>query len=125
MSKADPTVRGQLAILHRPITLTQQAGHMSIAHAVRCFAGFPATAPGKSETIMIVHLLMRYLGRSRRVGLAHVIRQALVAGAPSRAVRVADASHGPGAGDLACAVRGVRSEERRVGKECRSRWSPY
>src|SRR6266852_9278948 len=22
-------------------------------------------------------------------------------------------------------VRGVRSEERRVGKECRSRWSPY
>ena len=23
------------------------------------------------------------------------------------------------------AVREVRSEERRVGKECRSRWSPY
>ena len=23
------------------------------------------------------------------------------------------------------AVRNVRSEERRVGKECRSRWSPY
>ena len=22
-------------------------------------------------------------------------------------------------------LRGVRSEERRVGKECRSRWSPY
>ena len=22
-------------------------------------------------------------------------------------------------------VKGVRSEERRVGKECRSRWSPY
>src|SRR5258707_5348896 len=34
-------------------------------------------------------------------------------------------------GDLAEAIRasmavpGVRSEERRVGKECRSRWSPY
>ena len=27
-------------------------------------------------------------------------------------------------GGLACAVRS-RSEERRVGKECRSRWSPY
>ena len=29
--------------------------------------------------------------------------------------------------DLQTAVRGaeVRSEERRVGKECRSRWSPY
>src|SRR3712207_9595318 len=24
-----------------------------------------------------------------------------------------------------CPVHGVRSEERRVGKECRSRWSPY
>ena len=23
------------------------------------------------------------------------------------------------------AIHGVRSEERRVGKECRSRWSPY
>ena len=22
-------------------------------------------------------------------------------------------------------ARGIRSEERRVGKECRSRWSPY
>src|SRR3712207_9065020 len=26
---------------------------------------------------------------------------------------------------LACALLGFRSEERRVGKECRSRWSPY
>src|SRR3712207_7863668 len=24
-----------------------------------------------------------------------------------------------------CGWRGIRSEERRVGKECRSRWSPY
>nr|WP_178139011.1 hypothetical protein [Enterococcus faecium] len=24
-----------------------------------------------------------------------------------------------------CSERGTRSEERRVGKECRSRWSPY
>src|SRR5256885_6945236 len=32
-----------------------------------------------------------------------------------------------GAADRAAAgpVAGVRSEERRVGKECRSRWSPY
>src|SRR2546430_11548438 len=26
---------------------------------------------------------------------------------------------------VARTVRGLRSEERRVGKECRSRWSPY
>ena len=33
----------------------------------------------------------------------------------------------PGLGDPTChgATRPVRSEERRVGKECRSRWSPY
>src|ERR1043166_7202085 len=24
-----------------------------------------------------------------------------------------------------CKAKGIRSEERRVGKECRSRWSPY
>ena len=27
--------------------------------------------------------------------------------------------------DLRCRKAGLRSEERRVGKECRSRWSPY
>src|SRR5213078_3074146 len=42
--------RGQPAILHRPITLTQQAGHRSIAHGVRCFAGFPAQ-PGQAAKI--------------------------------------------------------------------------
>ena len=29
------------------------------------------------------------------------------------------------AGGVLLAALGVRSEERRVGKECRSRWSPY
>src|SRR3712207_7848087 len=32
---------------------------------------------------------------------------------------------GEGGGDAAPVVGGARSEERRVGKECRSRWSPY
>ena len=26
---------------------------------------------------------------------------------------------------MTCTTNGIRSEERRVGKECRSRWSPY
>ena len=30
-----------------------------------------------------------------------------------------------GAGKYMCGYKTVRSEERRVGKECRSRWSPY
>jgi len=31
----------------------------------------------------------------------------------------------PGYGRNYLIPRGLRSEERRVGKECRSRWSPY
>src|SRR5258707_9179487 len=31
----------------------------------------------------------------------------------------------PGAGSDVVGARSTRSEERRVGKECRSRWSPY
>src|SRR3989441_12441565 len=31
----------------------------------------------------------------------------------------------PGNHDVAWWIRPLRSEERRVGKECRSRWSPY
>src|SRR5256885_5308911 len=41
----------------------------------------------------------------------------VVVGATLRAVRAFDHE--------AAAARSVRSEERRVGKECRSRWSPY
>src|SRR2546422_9673247 len=33
--------------------------------------------------------------------------------------------HGSGIGSEPRLRRGTRSEERRVGKECRSRWSPY
>src|SRR5579862_6241897 len=42
-------------------------------------------------------------------------------GSPALYLHPVDALHG----DLGVIVRGDRSEERRVGKECRSRWSPY
>jgi len=57
--------------------------------------------------------------------------------APERAVIIASLPHGEDGSELllemeellrtACVetVETVRSEERRVGKECRSRWSPY
>src|SRR2546426_4270675 len=51
-----------------------------------------------------------------------------VALAPSVTFATGDASAGRGAGraqGALLAVASVRSEERRVGKECRSRWSPY
>src|SRR3712207_9152482 len=51
---------------------------------------------------------------------------AAAAAAPLRRLlrrRLAGADAGPA--DAAVAVDEPRSEERRVGKECRSRWSPY
>src|SRR5260221_14502140 len=36
-----------------------------------------------------------------------------------------DAAAGKSRYNLICGEHAVRSEERRVGKECRSRWSPY
>src|SRR5258708_8124328 len=46
--------------------------------------------------------------------------------APNRRDREAVWRIGPPRGQLAApAFRRLRSEERRVGKECRSRWSPY
>ena len=35
------------------------------------------------------------------------------------------ADHGADVDVSGAAAQGMRSEERRVGKECRSRWSPY
>src|SRR5690349_21862263 len=53
-----------------------------------------------------------------RVELLHEVVLLVVEGRPS------EARYSHGAVD-ALAVLLVRSEERRVGKECRSRWSPY
>ena len=38
---------------------------------------------------------------------------------------IANAAGGSGAADFGDPMNLARSEERRVGKECRSRWSPY
>src|SRR2546430_5841999 len=57
--------------------------------------------------------------RQRRGDVVHA-RVALA----GRVARVARARGLPG-GRLLRLVRPARSEERRVGKECRSRWSPY
>src|SRR3989475_3380007 len=66
-----------------------------------------------------------FLGRSRLVGEEHVVDPGVVE--PNRLVRPAvvhderDVRHG-----VTAVLRlNERSEERRVGKECRSRWSPY
>ena len=38
---------------------------------------------------------------------------------------IAQGRYTDAADDIICKVLSARSEERRVGKECRSRWSPY
>src|SRR6266542_5155657 len=56
----------------------------------------------------------------RGVEQAESARGGLQAGDPAEVRRDADASP-----QVAAEAEGRRSEERRVGKECRSRWSPY
>jgi len=60
-------------------------------------------------------LIPRIAGRSRVV----------VANARVETARYAGFTVGPLVGGALAAAGGMRSEERRVGKECRSRWSPY
>ena len=57
-------------------------------------------------------------------GRAHVCKR--VFGCPAMPLTPPQPSTAPDLGNPAPGSRGwVRSEERRVGKECRSRWSPY
>src|SRR3712207_6985995 len=71
-------------------------------------------------------------GRTRRPALDAVVSSVAVTPAtrPGRRLpaEVPSASRpewGPASGAGRPALRSARSEERRVGKECRSRWSPY
>src|SRR5260370_38870469 len=61
--------------------------------------------------------------RGRAGNSAQTLRQA--AGDRSRGGQPIDAVLGGYGGDFVLGPQIVRSEERRVGKECRSRWSPY
>ena len=55
---------------------------------------------------------------TRRLVILTLVLVTLVIATPG--ITHADVGVGPGGG-----TPGTRSEERRVGKECRSRWSPY
>src|SRR3712207_6874174 len=61
------------------------------------------------------------LHRGHRVGGVHPAARALAGTRPPLDLQQLAAVH-PSCAELA---DGLRSEERRVGKECRSRWSPY
>ena len=73
----------------------------------------------------------RMLGRgARRIGLSATVSdyaaaRAWLCAGTDRGTVVVEGTSGGRRLDLEMAARSVRSEERRVGKECRSRWSPY
>src|SRR5476649_3052053 len=60
----------------------------------------------------------------------HCVTGVQTCGLPISRAKLGHASNTPAAGRQlfvvsSCTKRKYRSEERRVGKECRSRWSPY
>ena len=62
--------------------------------------------------------VLRRLARSRRIAIVNRMLDA-------RRVRVSDWQGSQYLVNTATGKTQLRSEERRVGKECRSRWSPY
>src|SRR5260370_15807304 len=70
--------------------------------------GLPANLPGRDfDGVLTLHCLNDYLNMRRHLS---EVEDAVVVGGGLHAIET---------------VVSLRSEERRVGKECRSRWSPY
>src|SRR5216683_5504694 len=83
------------------------------------------TVPGAADVLLRERgcdedRVLDELSRARAAEPAELFAQAL-----ERARRLADDCASPSAEGLHLLVALARSEERRVGKECRSRWSPY
>ena len=99
-----------------------RAGEMATTSAVNP-AAWKAAAEKAMQTGQDVLILAFSSGLSTTFSAAVMAAQELLEEYPDRKIYVVDtlcASMGQG---LLCCH--VRSEERRVGKECRSRWSPY
>ena len=79
------------------------------------------------ELAAVAHLCLGQLGPaydSREVGLSDKSVLRTLALASGTALAELQATYAE-AGDIGLVAEQARSEERRVGKECRSRWSPY
>ena len=92
----------------------------------------------KSDTELLDEVTVVAYGTKRKqdlVGSISSVKNEIISN--SQAASVSNALEGAVAGlqvvsssgqpgqDADIVLRGIRSEERRVGKECRSRWSPY
>ena len=81
------------------------------ANYIRCSVGGCAAAGSGAYTLISLVKLVQFAGNTGAIALRR-------AGTYARYTLItSDKAFGPG--DFS------RSEERRVGKECRSRWSPY
>ena len=117
MFRGDQAKNAELLVLrHENAVLRRNAGRVRYESADR--AWFTA--------------LTRFIPRRRWAGVFPVTPATLLAWHRRLAARRYDTSHRRQPGRPATvrsiarlAVRLARSEERRVGKECRSRWSPY
>src|SRR3989441_9398629 len=69
------------------------------------------------------HVLVAHAGRDHRVDVRRLVDHHLEEGGAGEADELFEVLRD--LGDLGHPPRELRSEERRVGKECRSRWSPY
>src|SRR5256886_17580632 len=90
---------------------------------------FPYTTLFRSVIMYRPRSALRDLAKAFGLGAADSSRLARVMqwwdGSAAIAPRVRDAGFDPSSPWLARLLPLARSEERRVGKECRSRWSPY
>src|SRR2546422_11117914 len=87
---------------------------------------FPYTTLFRSRADLVVFWAVDPSGRYPRYGSRYAVEPRGVAapqGRQSRTLIAVDVGENLGPADSDGRV--ARSEERRVGKECRSRWSPY
>src|SRR3989440_11362599 len=110
---------------------------VALVALVRSLAAAPSPKPRLVVVITVDQLRPDYLERYRaqlRGGLATLLKQgavfteayhdhAITETAPGHATILS--GRWPAHTGIIRNLAGVRSEERRVGKECRSRWSPY
>src|SRR2546426_11534538 len=74
------------------------------------------------STIAAVEEALGLFGSVTRLEADELFPQKLALAHPDLVFNMAEGLHGQNRESL---VPAIRSEERRVGKECRSRWSPY
>ena len=85
--------------------------------AIKTAVALPRGGNTSPELVRSAYTMLSFLA-----GFMLSAARLLGSGSPFGVAAVAAA--GPGIYGAGCLI-GARSEERRVGKECRSRWSPY